>query len=729
MLAPASTKNRLRVVSVAATLLLAAFAAAPSVAGATSASVTAYDSLAVLRPDRPAPTGGSSQVTVSAAGNEVESFQILVRATSGAISGLRVGPGDSLTGPGGATLPASSLTIYREAYYQVSQRSDAEGDTGSWPDALIPEKDDFYGEDRAAFPTDVASGGQLAAWIDVLVPQGQPAGQYAGSVRVTDPSGVVATVPVNLTVQDFSLPSTSTLKSAFLDRSDKICTAFTGSSNCNGNQDQAWQLQALFATAGLNNRVTIANPLAGSPNSSYFSKYIAPLIQGTDSRVRLPGAELTSVEAWQSCATSSGCLSDWKAAATKYGFADRFFLYNCDEPFGSSSAWSACAQTAQQADQAWPGVRKLVTAKIGDVQGGGGSSYTDIVAPVINDMAQPGGVNQRPAYDSFLASGSSKEMWLYTSCMSFSCDNIEDPYWNGWPGYAIDQPASQARAMGWLSFEYGATGELYWDSTISLPTAWTNQAAGLGGNGDGNLFYAGTPNGVNGSPAIGGTHDIPIESIRLKRIRDGREDYEYLHLLAQQGQASQAAGIVRGVFGSEDFAAHNTTVSSTSLNTARDQLAAAIAGQPVSVPPPAPAPSPAPTSSPTPTNPTTVGTAGDSSTTISTSPATGTTGTDLHLHVIKVKTPHSVRQLNRRGVRALVSCAVDCQVYLGSEVSRRAARMLNLGSTQIGTGSARVSANRPVWVTAKPAPRVRRKISRANDVKFSLRTEVRSRTA
>src|SRR6185369_12529053 len=102
----------------------------------------------------------------------------------------------------------------------------------------------------------------------------------------------------------------------------------------------------------------------------------------------------------------------------------------------------------------------------------------------------------------------SNELWIYNSCLSFSCDSSESPIWNGWPGYAIDQPASQAQAMGWMGFAYQASGELYYQTTQSMPTASTNQYYS-GGNGDGNLFYAGTPTGAYGSVAIGGTKSIP----------------------------------------------------------------------------------------------------------------------------------------------------------------------------------------------------------------------------
>ena len=36
--------------------------------------------------------------------------------------GVRVDPGQTLTGPDGATIPASNLRFYREVGYQVSQR-------------------------------------------------------------------------------------------------------------------------------------------------------------------------------------------------------------------------------------------------------------------------------------------------------------------------------------------------------------------------------------------------------------------------------------------------------------------------------------------------------------------------------------------------------------------------------------------------------------------------------
>ena len=67
--------------------------------------------------------------------------------------------------------------------------------------------------------------------------------------------------------------------------------------------------------------------------------------------------------------------------------------------------------------------------------------------------------------------------------------------------------------------------------------AWTDQLI-MGGNGDGNLLYPGT------QEKVGGRTFIPIASIRLKQLRDGMEDNEYLHLLEAAeggGTAMQSA--------------------------------------------------------------------------------------------------------------------------------------------------------------------------------------------
>jgi hypothetical protein len=101
----------------------------------------------------------------------------------------------------------------------------------------------------------------------------------------------------------------------------------------------------------------------------------------------------------------------------------------------------------------------------------------------------------------------------------------------------IDASGAANRVMQWVAWKFGMEGELYYSMDEAYGQnndPWVNIRL-FGGNGDGTLFYPGRPD------RIGGRTDIPIESIRLKLIREGMEDYEYLALLAKL-DGRQSAG-------------------------------------------------------------------------------------------------------------------------------------------------------------------------------------------
>jgi hypothetical protein len=122
------------------------------------------------------------------------------------------------------------------------------------------------------------------------------------------------------------------------------------------------------------------------------------------------------------------------------------------------------------------------------------------------------------------------------------------------------------RAMEWISFENRVSGELYWETTQAFQAdPWKSQWD-FSGNGDGTLFYPGTPS------KIGGSSQIPVASIRLKMIREGMEDYEYLKLLTDLGDGALAREIAAGLFPH----AYQTEASPTALMAARERIAKRI---------------------------------------------------------------------------------------------------------------------------------------------------------
>jgi hypothetical protein len=58
----------------------------------------------------------------------------------------------------------------------------------------------------------------------------------------------------------------------------------------------------------------------------------------------------------------------------------------------------------------------------------------------------------------------------------------------------------------------------------------------------------------------------------MARIRDGREDYEYLHFLATHGKGAQAMQVAGGLFPT----LYETHVSQAKLDQARGKLVALI---------------------------------------------------------------------------------------------------------------------------------------------------------
>src|SRR5207244_954281 len=106
------------------------------------------------------------------------------------------------------------LDLSRVATITVTQPSGPDGAIGEWPDALIPVSDALYGEERRAFPVDVADGRAQAIFVEACVPRGAAAGRTAAAVKLSWRGGGLE-VPVEIRKRGFDLPSTPTLATAF----------------------------------------------------------------------------------------------------------------------------------------------------------------------------------------------------------------------------------------------------------------------------------------------------------------------------------------------------------------------------------------------------------------------------------------------------------------------------------------------------------------------------------
>src|SRR3954463_12965109 len=74
----------------------------------------------------------TSSVSLLAAKNEFESFQIVLKAGAANVDAVSAKVSAKLTGPGGATIPDANVVLYVERYYDVGTASNDEGAAGPW---------------------------------------------------------------------------------------------------------------------------------------------------------------------------------------------------------------------------------------------------------------------------------------------------------------------------------------------------------------------------------------------------------------------------------------------------------------------------------------------------------------------------------------------------------------------------------------------------------------------
>src|SRR5258708_20175568 len=102
--------------------------------------------------------GTASSINLSSARGETVDTQVIVQAPASGLSNVNVSASE-LTGPAGATIPASSITLYREYFITVTGTASYGGGSnpplgsGTYPEPLIPFNDPEPGSPLSATPS------------------------------------------------------------------------------------------------------------------------------------------------------------------------------------------------------------------------------------------------------------------------------------------------------------------------------------------------------------------------------------------------------------------------------------------------------------------------------------------------------------------------------------------------------------------------------------------------
>src|SRR5579885_529548 len=445
--------------------------------------------------------GAGAQARLFAGKGEYESFQIVVKAPGGSdLTNTRIKVSE-LRSADASTIAANNLSLFLEHYVTVRggstdwHKNNRPTRPGRYPDALIP----VSAPENGAIATGafrVRAGMNQPLWADIRVPAGAAAGEYSGTFTVSSDQGSAAG-RISLRVWNFSLPAHPAIQSAFL----------------------IWQKdQVPIARTLLQNKVT---PLSTSPET------IRELAGSS-------GLTLAGLPFW-SGADVSHCsmkppppVDAIRAAIARLPRGLEVVDYTADEVGNCRGLYPTIRKWGQALHQA--GAKNLVTMapvpELLDDGAGKGRSAVDIwaVLPEVYDA-------HTDAIRRAMAKGDA--VWSYTTL-------VQDAYS---PKWEIDFAPVNFRIMpGFLSQSLGLVGILYWRVDAWPADPWKEaDTTGTYSSGDfpgeGMLVYPGRPAGVPGT----------VPSLRLKWIRDGMEDFDYVALLDRAGYGSWARSAVRRI--------------------------------------------------------------------------------------------------------------------------------------------------------------------------------------
>lgn len=474
----------------------------------------------------------ATEINLYAARGEYEPFQIGIRAWQQNLTNVNVSISD-LCGSNHRIIPRENLTLYREHYVYVNQPSpDRRGTNRSlgknwYADGLIPFVDpntgkDLVGASLDAAPFAVKAGKNQPIWVDIFVPRNTPAGQYRGTFTVTSDQGV-RRGSINLRVWDFELPRKASLQSSFgfyIDQTKAASIEFL---------KHRLNPQFKFTPQPQLERELIDRWGLSSINLPFWS-----------------GAEIANCQM-----NPPPAVKDIQAEIALHQ-PDLFkYVYSADEIDACTNLYEPMKQWGRVIHQA--GASNLVVMapvpQLYDDGSGTGRSAVDIWV-VLPRMYEKSATQ----IAQVLRKGD--QVWSYNSL-------VQDGYS---PKWQIDFAPMNFRIQpGFISQSLGLTGLLYWRVDLWTRDPWHNINTFFDRNdslrpypGDGMLVYPGEPVGVKGI----------VPSMRLKWLREGVEDYEYIAMLKRLGQTQKALAMSRSI--GEDW--HHWTKDPKVLKSARQQL-------------------------------------------------------------------------------------------------------------------------------------------------------------
>ena len=437
----------------------------------------------------------SGDVSISAAGNEYESFQIIIFPKDNDLIGVSFEISDLINAKAGTKIPQENITWRVVGYVPTQRPYYPVKFVGLWPDPLIPVKS-----------YDIKASTTQPFWLTVYVPSQTLAGDYTGTVTIKGQDFTPRSLSVHLHVYGFSLPKKSHLKTAFDFYGHLTKVQYPVLEN---ESEKAWasRLDALneqFITAMLKFRMNPILNIDPTMPSELERVYRYLLLGLNNFSVGKKGGTFDNNWPKDDFAIENltPLYHEYGEVLKLNGLLSDTYIYTWDE---GEIGNPLIPKLTSMIHRAYPGLKNMVCYHgfwdpARDPHWG---KDIDIWTFNIDDFNEKNMLTLQKM---------GMEVWMYVS----------GPSGNESPNLALDFDSIDYRIIPWLCWKYNIRGFLYW-----CVNWWPNvdpfkdaKNSKWDQNGNGLLFYPGP--------------DGPIVSLRAEIFRDGMEDYEYMHILSEK---------------------------------------------------------------------------------------------------------------------------------------------------------------------------------------------------
>lgn len=465
----------------------------------------------VMIKDFPCQGRPADQYDLYVARNEQEAVQVVIIPMTGPLKQVSVAASPAVGKDGQGPLAGkveSSLVGHVETK-----------DAGSY----LPSYVGWYPDPILHFQQqcDIAQGEHVAFWVNVTANKDARPGNYESTLTVSAENREPLKVRLSIHVWDIELPQGTHLRNAFTYNEVSTKRFYKGK----WSEEMARKYHDFI----LDHRLNIDSLYGKEVRDPKLMQYGASRGMNAFNLFYVgKGANVDVVEK----------LLDERMPALKEAGVDKLaYLYGFDEV--NDEIFPRIKEVFGMVHRKYPGLPTMTTGYDNTFgRTTGLRDAVDIWVPLIPEFNMIEAQRLR-------AEG--KDMWWYF------CVGPRHPY----PNCFVESRAIEARLMmGAMSYKYQAGGVLYFmtngwslnDKPISTGpyTDWFpgngKSRDGVYANGDGSVFCPGP--------------DGPVTTIRYENIRDGLEDYEYLHMLADVAKvvAGKPASLPRAEFLQE---AHN----------------------------------------------------------------------------------------------------------------------------------------------------------------------------